>query len=72
LFFWLELNRCIDTRTFLPKAIERGVAFMPGEPFYAENKGARGTLRLNFSHASEEQSERGLAILAELIRNPGN
>jgi DNA-binding transcriptional MocR family regulator len=68
LFFWLELKSRIDTRALLPRAIERGVAFMPGEPFFAENTGPRGMLRLNFSHATEEQSERGLAILAELIR----
>ncbi|MBU1426586.1 MAG: PLP-dependent aminotransferase family protein [Gammaproteobacteria bacterium] len=68
LFFWLTLNRSIDTRLLLPQAIEAGVAFMPGEPFYSEETGGRGRLRLNFSHASEAQAETGLAKLAGLVR----
>lgn len=67
LFFWLELARAIDTRTLLPGAIQRGVVFMPGEPFYPICAHAHGTLRLNFSYADEEQTERGLAILAALL-----
>ena len=68
LFFWVELLKRIDTRTLLPKAIARGVAFMPGEPFFADRPQACGAIRLNFSHATEAQMDEGLAILAELIR----
>lgn len=67
LFFWLKLNRRIDTRQLLAQAIPRGVAFMPGEAFYAGQPAACGELRLNFSHADPEQTRRGLAILAELV-----
>ena len=68
LFFWLSLNRCIDTRMLLPDAIEAGVAFMPGEPFLPKEVSACGQLRLNFSHANEAQADKGLEILAKLIR----
>ncbi len=68
LFYWLTLNRRIDTRLLLPKAIEAGVAFMPGEPFMPVEMGSCGQLRLNFSHASEVQAESGLAKLAALVR----
>ncbi len=68
LFFWLTLNRDMDTRLLLPKAIESGVAFMPGEPFMPVPTEGCGQLRLNFSHASEAQAEIGLAKLAELVR----
>ncbi len=68
LFFWLTLNRCMDTRLLLPKAIEAGVAFMPGEPFLPLQVESCGQLRLNFSHASEVQAEEGLAKLASLVR----
>jgi 2-aminoadipate transaminase len=67
LFFWLTLARPIDTRVLLSEAIQRGVAFMPGEPFYPDLSKTCGTLRLNFSHADEEKTERGLAILAALL-----
>ena len=71
LFFWLKLKRALNTRTLLPKAIERGVAFMPGEPFHPEMPECSGTLRLNFSHASVADADRGLAILAEVLTQPG-
>ena len=69
LFYWLTLNRRIDTRLLLPKAIAAGVAFMPGEPFFPEDLESCGQLRLNFSHASEEQAEIGLKKLAALVRH---
>ena len=71
LFFWLTLMRSVDTRTLLPKAIERGVAFMPGEFFYPELPECSGTLRLNFSHASVADVDRGLAILAQVLTQSG-
>ncbi|WP_374246937.1 PLP-dependent aminotransferase family protein [Zoogloea sp.] len=66
LFFWLQLRQPIDTRLLLPAAIGQGVAFMPGEAFYPLDPRA-GTLRLNFSHAAEDEMDRGLAILAGLV-----
>ncbi len=69
LFFWLTLNMKIDTRTLLTIAIEQGIAFMPGEHFYPDGRDGIGTMRLNFSHASEEEMQRGLERLSQLIRN---
>jgi len=71
LFFWLSLRHAIDTRALLPRAIEAGVAFMPGEAFYADPAGTTSALRLNFSHASEAQAEAGLSTLAALVRGAG-
>ena len=69
LFYWLRLNnRTRDTRALLLEAISHRVAFMPGEPFFPDNTGSCGTLRLNFSHAAEADIERGLATLARLLR----
>ncbi|MBS1169100.1 MAG: GntR family transcriptional regulator [Burkholderiaceae bacterium] len=68
LFFWLTLNNSIDTEKLLPTAIERGVAFVPGKPFYANEAESHGTLRLNFSHASREQMDTGLSILASMLK----
>lgn len=69
LFFWLRLRAQLDTRALLAPAIARGIAFMPGEPFYPHEPGASGALRLNFSLASESQADAGLSILAELLDN---
>jgi DNA-binding transcriptional MocR family regulator len=69
LFFWLNLREHFDSRALLPKAIEQGVAFMPGEPFYPIPVDASGTLRLNFSHADEASAARGLATLSRLVED---
>jgi len=72
LFFWLKLKRPIDTRTLLSASIAQNVAFMPGESFYADPQQGVGTLRLNFSHASPDEADRGLAKLAILLSRAGD
>jgi DNA-binding transcriptional MocR family regulator len=67
LFFWLTLAGEVDVEALLKKAVARGVLFTPGSHFLAEG-GASPTMRLNFSLAEPEAAERGLAILAELLR----
>jgi DNA-binding transcriptional MocR family regulator len=66
LFFWLKLKNKTDTQDLLLRAIERGVAFMPGEPFFHRQQES-SYLRLNFSHASEQDMAIGLTILGELL-----
>jgi 2-aminoadipate transaminase len=51
----------------LPKAVEKGVAFVPGAPFYAAHPDLR-TLRLSFVTASVQQIDTGIAALAAAIR----
>ncbi|MBL8258438.1 MAG: PLP-dependent aminotransferase family protein [Candidatus Competibacteraceae bacterium] len=69
LFFWVRLKGGGDTRALLVKALERKVAFMPGEAFFANPDPRHGAyMRLNFSHATPEQLERGMRVLAEVIR----
>lgn len=71
LFFWLTLNPdfALDTEALLAPAIERGVAFMPGRPFYPAPQTGVSAMRLNFSHADPVAADRGLATLAALLRD---
>ncbi|QDD88363.1 PLP-dependent aminotransferase family protein [Pseudomonas oryzihabitans] len=69
LFFWLRLNTPLDTRTLLNAALAQDVAFMPGEPFFADPDSHHGLLRLNFSHVLPERLDTGLARLAAVIRS---
>jgi DNA-binding transcriptional MocR family regulator len=71
LFFWLKLKEAIarDTRTLLKPAIDRGVAFMPGESFFPRGADSYSALRLNFSHADSNAADHGLATLAKLLRS---
>ena len=71
LFFWLRLHEAIDTRPLLTRTLARGVAFMPGEVFFPGDQPPLGYLRLNFSHATPEQMERGLSLLAGEIARAG-
>jgi DNA-binding transcriptional MocR family regulator len=77
LFFWLRMRDLPgerggrerpDMRQLLPTMLERGVAFMPGEVFFPSSSGETGYMRLNFSHASAEEMERGVEALAEGVR----
>ena len=68
MFLWLRLPQGIDTAALLPKAIARGVAFVPGAPFYADGAGDPRTLRLSFVTASVEQIDTGIAALAATLR----
>ena len=68
LFFWLALKRPLDTRILFRQALRKGVAFMPGEAFFVEDPAPHGFMRLNFSHASADEVDKGLGILASLIR----
>ncbi|MEJ8836487.1 aminotransferase-like domain-containing protein [Ramlibacter sp. AN1133] len=70
MFLWARLPAGIDAARLLPRAVARGVAFVPGAAFYAGEADAR-TLRLSFVTASREQIAAGIAALAATIReNP--
>jgi len=67
MFLWLRLPAGMDAVALLPKAVERGVAFVPGTPFYAGPADAR-TLRLSFVTASVEEIDTAIAALADAVR----
>ncbi len=67
LFFWVRLLRHKATRALLAQAMDQGVVFMPGEAFFPDGSD-QSTLRLNYSHATPEQMDRGLALLSRLLR----
>jgi 2-aminoadipate transaminase len=47
MFFWLRLPAGCDAMALLPKAVEAGVAYVPGAAFFADNPDLR-TMRLSF------------------------
>jgi DNA-binding transcriptional MocR family regulator len=58
----------MDAGTLLPQAIERGVAFTPGAPFFVDGTG-RQTLRLSFSSVPAGRIDEGVRRLAETIKS---
>ncbi|MDR0478715.1 MAG: PLP-dependent aminotransferase family protein [Burkholderiaceae bacterium] len=67
MFLWLRMPEGIDTARLLPQAVERGVAFVPGAPFYSGAADAR-TMRLSFVTASVSEIDRAVAALAGVVR----
>ena len=67
MFFWLELPEGVDATALLPKAVERGMAYVPGAAFFADHAMAN-TLRLSFVTVSPAQIERGVALLAQTLQ----
>lgn len=70
LFFWARLTgaggKTQDAAAFAKRAIEQGVAFVPGAPFYAANPDS-ATLRLSFATADVEKIEEGVRRLGKSL-----
>jgi len=66
MFLWARLPVGMNAVDLLPHAVDKGVAFVPGAPFYADHGDPR-TMRLSFVTPSVEEIHRGVAALAEAI-----
>ena len=70
LFIWARLtgadDRISDGAEFARRAIEQGVAFVPGAPFYCASPDTR-TLRLSFATADEDRIREGVARLGRAL-----
>jgi 2-aminoadipate transaminase len=70
LFFWARLTgaggKVKDAGEFAKRAIERGVAFVPGAPFYAKDPDV-STLRLSFATADVAKIEEGIERLGKAL-----
>jgi 2-aminoadipate transaminase len=67
MFLWVQLPQGLKAIPLLDKAVEKGVAFVPGSAFYAEGA-SENTLRLSFVTATVDQINTGMAALAAAIR----
>lgn len=69
MFFWVQLPAGRNASALLPKAVARGMAFVPGSAFFAEGEG-ESCLRLSFVTATPEQIELGVRMLADTLKEP--
>ena len=67
MFLWVQLPQGLKAVPLLEKAVAKGVAFVPGFAFYAQDAN-ESTLRLSFVTATVEQINTGMAALAAAIR----
>lgn len=68
-FTWLTAPEGIDTGAMVHAARAAKVAYVPGTPFYPDDRGRR-ELRLSFSRATDSDIDLGIRRLAELFRAP--
>lgn len=66
LCFWVTLPPSVQSQPLYLAAIERGVAFTPGDVFFGEQQ-AHQYLRLSFAAHEPAAIERGVAILGEVL-----
>lgn len=68
MFFWVRLPEGCDAMALLPKAVEAGVAYVPGAAFFAENADVR-TLRLSFVTLAPADIEDAVAKLGGVLKS---
>lgn len=66
MFFWIRLPAGLDALALLPRAVDAGVAYVPGAAFYAQQPDTR-TLRLSFVTLTPELIAEGVAKLARVL-----
>ena len=66
MFLWVELPTHVRAEEVLAEAIAEKIAFVPGAPFFANEK-QHNFMRLNFSNQVPEKIEEGLKRLAQVV-----
>lgn len=66
LFTFLTLGDARDTREWVARSVEKGVAYIPGAPFFVDGSGAN-TMRLTFAKEPDERIREGIALLAAVL-----
>ncbi len=71
MFLWARLPEGMNAQDLLPKAVDKGVAFVPGAAFYNDHGDPR-TMRLSFVTPDGDEIRRGVAALATAIAEQRN
>ena len=66
LFTFVTMAADVDTASLVEPSVKRGVAFIPGGPFFVDGSG-RNTMRLTFAKESDGRIREGVRRLAEVF-----
>jgi 2-aminoadipate transaminase len=66
-FAWLTLPEHLDSTAMAPAAMDAGIAYVPGQPFFAPTQDGRRYLRLSYSYVALDDVEEGVRRLGEVI-----
>jgi 2-aminoadipate transaminase len=67
LFTWAEMPEGINCVDMLQESIKHNVAYVPGKPFYPDPKMGFNTMRLNFSHPTDDRIRTGIERLGNTM-----
>ena len=67
MFIWVTLPEGLQGVEIQRAAVQKGIAVCAGDPFYEYERNVPH-LRLNFSNGTDEQIDRGMRIVGEVIR----
>jgi 2-aminoadipate transaminase len=67
LFLWVTLPDVLDTKAMLGRALEEGIAYVPGTAFYPRKRDGLHAMRLNFSYPSVEEIDEGMRRLGAVV-----
>ncbi len=68
LFLFCTMPEQFDSKEVMQKALDKGVAFVPGATTMVDDKAKYSTFRMNYSTASEEEIEKGIAVLGDVLK----
>lgn len=68
MFVWCRLKNGIDMADFVKKALEGGVAVVPGTAFLTDKSEGSDCFRMNFTTPSNEQIINGIDILENVLK----
>ena len=67
LFLWVLLPEGLDAMEILPEAAAHNVAYVPGQPFFVDGRGAN-TLRMSFASVPPDTIGEGVRRVGEVIK----
>lgn len=67
-YLWVELPGAIDWKAVREECLQHGVYYRPGETFSTHDN-AKQHFRLAFSYSTEEDIDKGIAILGEVVNS---
>ncbi len=68
LFLFCTMPEQFDSKEVMEKALDKGVAFVPGATTMVDDKAKYSTFRMNYSTATEEEIQKGIAVLGEVLK----
>ncbi|MBR2500418.1 MAG: PLP-dependent aminotransferase family protein [Clostridia bacterium] len=69
IFIWVTLPEGTDTLSLMQEAVEKKVAFVPGNTFMTDIEKPCNSFRLNYSTMPDEKIIKGIEILGDLLKS---